>query len=172
MSKAATIRTGEGGSLKVKQLHIDGKRLTDGTYKSPQPWLKGTGTVTVDARGRNAPQLLLGRSAGRLNRQAVQDCGEIPRNPSPPAGRPPARPAQTGCRSGPRRHRGASRTTRLTLSAGLATWQAKSDRTSTSRRSVGSSCSSLADHDRVPSIRHTVSCLRPAVRPLKRTVAT
>ncbi len=50
MSKTGTIRTGEGGSLKVKQFHIDGKRLTDGTYKAPQPWLKGTGTVAVDAR--------------------------------------------------------------------------------------------------------------------------
>ncbi|HEY7422890.1 MAG TPA: hypothetical protein VH682_01395, partial [Gemmataceae bacterium] len=50
MTKAGTIRTGEGGSLKVKQLHIDGKRLTDGTYKAPQSWLKGTGAVIVDAR--------------------------------------------------------------------------------------------------------------------------
>jgi hexosaminidase len=50
LSRAGTIHTGEHGSLKVKQLHIDGKRLTDGTYKAPQPWLKGTGTVTVDAR--------------------------------------------------------------------------------------------------------------------------
>lgn len=50
MSKAAIIRTGIGGSLKVKQLHIDGKRLPDGTYKAPQPWLEGTGTVIVDAR--------------------------------------------------------------------------------------------------------------------------
>jgi hypothetical protein len=50
MSKAGTIRTGEGGSLKLNQLHIDGKRLKDGTYKAPQPWLRGTGTVIVDAR--------------------------------------------------------------------------------------------------------------------------
>jgi hypothetical protein len=50
MSKVGTIRTGEGGSLTVKQLHIDGKRLSDGTYKSTQSWLKGTGTVIVDAR--------------------------------------------------------------------------------------------------------------------------
>src|SRR6185312_5662354 len=50
MSKAGTIRTGKGGALKVLQLHIDGKRLKDGTYKAPQPWLKGTGTVIVDAR--------------------------------------------------------------------------------------------------------------------------
>ena len=50
LSRAGTIRTGRGGSLKVKQLHVDGKRLTDGTYTAPQPWLKGTGTVTVDAR--------------------------------------------------------------------------------------------------------------------------
>jgi hypothetical protein len=50
MSKAGTIRTGESGALNVKQFHIDGKRLPDGTYKAPQPWLTGTGTVTVDAR--------------------------------------------------------------------------------------------------------------------------
>jgi hexosaminidase len=50
MSKAGTIRMGQGGSLSVKQLHIDGKRLPDGIYKAPQPWLKGTGTMTIDAR--------------------------------------------------------------------------------------------------------------------------
>lgn len=50
MSNVGTILTGEGGSLKVKQLHIDGKRLPDGTYKAPQPWLQGTGTIAVDAR--------------------------------------------------------------------------------------------------------------------------
>jgi hexosaminidase len=50
MSRAGTVRTGKGGSLRVKQLHIDGKRLADGTYKAPLPWLEGTGTVTVDAR--------------------------------------------------------------------------------------------------------------------------
>jgi hypothetical protein len=50
MSRAGTIQTGKGGSLKVKQLHVDGRRLSDGAYKAPQPWLDGTGTVTVDAR--------------------------------------------------------------------------------------------------------------------------
>jgi hexosaminidase len=50
MSRAATIRTGRGGSLRVHQLHIDGKRLPDGLYRPPQPWLSGSGTVRVDAR--------------------------------------------------------------------------------------------------------------------------
>ncbi len=50
MSRAGVIRTGAGGAIKVKQLHIGGRRLADGTYKAPQPWLQGTGTVTVDAR--------------------------------------------------------------------------------------------------------------------------
>jgi hypothetical protein len=44
------IRTGKGGSLRVKQLFVAGKRLADGSYKAPQPWLDGTGTVVVDAR--------------------------------------------------------------------------------------------------------------------------
>lgn len=50
MSRAAAIHTGKGGSLSVKQLHIDGKRLKDGIYQAPQPWLTGTGTIDVDAR--------------------------------------------------------------------------------------------------------------------------
>jgi hexosaminidase len=50
LSKVAVIRTGNGGSLKVKQLFVDGQRLQDGTYRTPQPWLDGTGTVTVDSR--------------------------------------------------------------------------------------------------------------------------
>ncbi|MBM4070413.1 MAG: hypothetical protein FJ271_15875 [Planctomycetes bacterium] len=50
LSRAGTIRTGEGGSLNAKQLYIDGKRLADGAYQAPQPWLRGSGTVTVDAR--------------------------------------------------------------------------------------------------------------------------
>jgi hexosaminidase len=50
MSRASVIRTGAGGALHVKQLHVGGQRLADGTYKAPQPWLEGTGTVTVDAR--------------------------------------------------------------------------------------------------------------------------
>jgi hexosaminidase len=49
MSRVATIHTGDGGSLRVNQLHIDGKRLPDGVYRSPLPWLDGSGTVTVDA---------------------------------------------------------------------------------------------------------------------------
>jgi autotransporter-associated beta strand protein len=50
MSKAGQVRTGKGGSLQVKQLHVGGARLADGTYSPPQPWLDGSGTVTVDAR--------------------------------------------------------------------------------------------------------------------------
>jgi hexosaminidase len=50
MSRAGVIRTGAGGALKVRQFHVAGRRLADGTYKAPQPWLQGTGTVTVDAR--------------------------------------------------------------------------------------------------------------------------
>jgi hypothetical protein len=50
LSPAARIRTGKGGTLHVKQLLIDGKRLRDRSYTAPQSWLEGTGTVTVDAR--------------------------------------------------------------------------------------------------------------------------
>jgi hexosaminidase len=50
LSRAALIRTGKGGTLRVKQLMVDGRRLEDGTYAAPQPWLAGTGAVTVDAR--------------------------------------------------------------------------------------------------------------------------
>ncbi len=50
LSKVSQIRTGKGGTLNVKQLFVDGKRLKDGAYAAPQPWLEGTGTVTVDAR--------------------------------------------------------------------------------------------------------------------------
>jgi hexosaminidase len=50
LSKAAVVRTGKDGSLRVKQLFVDGQRLKDGAYRAPQPWLEGTGTVTVDAR--------------------------------------------------------------------------------------------------------------------------
>ncbi len=50
LSRAAAIRTGAGGTLRVKQLHVDGKRTRDGVYKTPLPWLQGTGVVTVDAR--------------------------------------------------------------------------------------------------------------------------
>lgn len=50
LSSAAAIQTGVGGELKVNQLHIDGKRMADGKFTGPLPWLKGTGSVTVDAR--------------------------------------------------------------------------------------------------------------------------
>jgi hexosaminidase len=50
LSPAGRIRTGKGGTLHVKQLFVDGKRLSDGSYTAPQSWLEGTGTVTVDAR--------------------------------------------------------------------------------------------------------------------------
>jgi Glycosyl hydrolase family 20, catalytic domain/Glycosyl hydrolase family 20, domain 2 len=50
LSRAALIRTGQGGRLQVRQLFVDGKRLRDGVYEAPQPWLEGTGTVAVDAR--------------------------------------------------------------------------------------------------------------------------
>jgi hexosaminidase len=50
LSKAAQIRLGTEGSLKVKQLFVDGKRLKDGIYRAPQAWLEGTGSVTVDSR--------------------------------------------------------------------------------------------------------------------------
>ena len=50
LSKAAVVRTGTDGALRVKQLFMDGKRQKDGTFRTPQPWLEGTGTVTVDAR--------------------------------------------------------------------------------------------------------------------------
>jgi hexosaminidase len=50
LSSAGRIRTGRGGTLHVRQLSVDGKRLKDGIYTAPQPWLEGTGAVTVDAR--------------------------------------------------------------------------------------------------------------------------
>jgi hypothetical protein len=50
LSKAARVRTGDGGTLRLKQLHVGGTRLKDGVYRSPQDWLEGTGTVTVDCR--------------------------------------------------------------------------------------------------------------------------
>ena len=43
------VRTGNGGTLRVRQLFVDGTRLKDGVYRAPQPWLEGAGTVTVDA---------------------------------------------------------------------------------------------------------------------------
>jgi len=50
LSRAALIRTGTGGSLRLKQLIVDGRRFKDGVYSAPQSWLDGTGTVIVDAR--------------------------------------------------------------------------------------------------------------------------
>jgi hypothetical protein len=43
LSKAALIRTGKGGAIRVRQLIVDGKRLKDGDYAAPQSWLQGTG---------------------------------------------------------------------------------------------------------------------------------
>jgi hexosaminidase len=50
LSKSAVVRTGKDGKLQVKQLFVDGARLQDGTYRAPQSWLEGTGTVIVDSR--------------------------------------------------------------------------------------------------------------------------
>ena len=50
LSRAGLIRTGQGGTLQVKQLIVDDKRLKDGDYVAPQSWLGGTGKVIVDAR--------------------------------------------------------------------------------------------------------------------------
>ncbi len=50
LSKAAIVRTGKDGTLRVRQLFVAGMRLKDGTYRAPMPWLEGTGAVTVDAR--------------------------------------------------------------------------------------------------------------------------
>jgi hexosaminidase len=65
LSKAAKVQTGTGGELYLKQLFVDGTRLKDGVYQAPQPWLAGTGTVTVDARVDvkgviGAPELAIG----------------------------------------------------------------------------------------------------------------
>jgi hexosaminidase len=50
LSDVGMIRLGKGGSLRMKQLLVAGKRLEDGVYAAPRPWLEGTGAVTVDAR--------------------------------------------------------------------------------------------------------------------------
>jgi hypothetical protein len=50
LSKAAVVRTGRDGTLRVRQLFVDGNRLKDGAYRASLPWLEGTGSVTVDAR--------------------------------------------------------------------------------------------------------------------------
>jgi hypothetical protein len=50
LSNAAQIRTGEKGSLGLKQLFIDGRRIKDGEYAETPPWLTGSGKVVVDAR--------------------------------------------------------------------------------------------------------------------------
>jgi len=46
----AKIRSGNGGQLAVKQVIVDGKKIPAGTHKAPQPWLEGSGTVTIDPR--------------------------------------------------------------------------------------------------------------------------
>ncbi len=46
----AKIRTGPRGTLSVKQLIVDDRKITTGTHKAPQSWLEGAGTVTVDPR--------------------------------------------------------------------------------------------------------------------------
>src|SRR5262249_15179175 len=46
LSRAAQIRTGTRGTLRVRQLIVDGKRLKDGANTAPQTWLKGAGSVT------------------------------------------------------------------------------------------------------------------------------
>ncbi|MCY2930865.1 MAG: hypothetical protein NTV86_15515, partial [Planctomycetota bacterium] len=46
----ATIRTGPGGQLTVKQLLVDGKKIAAGVHKAPQPWLDGPCSVSVDPR--------------------------------------------------------------------------------------------------------------------------
>jgi len=46
----AKIRTGNGGQLTVKQLIVDGAKIAAGTHKAPQPWLDGSGSVTIDPR--------------------------------------------------------------------------------------------------------------------------
>jgi hexosaminidase len=50
LSKAAMVRTGNSGVLRLKQLFVDGSRLKDGSYQTPQSWLDGTGSVIVDSR--------------------------------------------------------------------------------------------------------------------------
>src|SRR5262249_54784891 len=45
LSKAARIDAGMGGTLRVRQIFLEGKRLPDAVYRAPQTWLSGTGTV-------------------------------------------------------------------------------------------------------------------------------
>jgi hexosaminidase len=78
LSKAGRVRTGQGGSLQVNQLSIDGKRLADGLYRAPQPWLSGSGTVKVDARvdvkgriGDCSAQIGLGNIANLVGNTAI-----------------------------------------------------------------------------------------------------
>jgi hypothetical protein len=49
LSQAGQIRTGDKGCLRLKQLFIDGQRLSDGEYTA-SPWHTGSGSVVVDAR--------------------------------------------------------------------------------------------------------------------------
>ncbi|MCX6875673.1 MAG: family 20 glycosylhydrolase [Verrucomicrobia bacterium] len=46
----AKIRTGSGGQLTVKQLVADGTKIAVGTHRAPQPWLEGSGSMTIDPR--------------------------------------------------------------------------------------------------------------------------
>jgi hexosaminidase len=50
LAKAAKILTGATGSLRVRQLFVDGARLADADYAAPQSWLAGAGVVRVDSR--------------------------------------------------------------------------------------------------------------------------
>jgi hypothetical protein len=50
LSEVAQIRTGQGGTLQIKQLFVAGKRLKDGVYAAPQSWLERPGKVTIDSR--------------------------------------------------------------------------------------------------------------------------
>ena len=44
----AKIRSGNGGSLTVKQLIVDGGKIAAGSHMAPQAWLDGSGSVTID----------------------------------------------------------------------------------------------------------------------------
>ena len=46
----AKIRSGNGGSLNIKQLLVDGTKIAAGSHQAPQPWLDGSGSVTIDPR--------------------------------------------------------------------------------------------------------------------------
>jgi hypothetical protein len=50
LAGAGEVRTGKGGTLRVKQLWHDGSRLKDGVYTSTEGFIGGTGKVIVDSR--------------------------------------------------------------------------------------------------------------------------